>query len=136
MNKYKLLSAWMSAMRNPTIPDDEIALYALARMYNKHTLVYTKSSIWSTLASSTPLSYDEVCNYSDIKLAYLGRGHYVELIKKPVAQNITTGFSYAENVYDSSYYEAVPPNTNIDLHQPSGSTTEEGSDTHSLDKKF
>ena len=117
MNKYKSLSAWMAAMRNSTIPGDEIALYALARMYNKHTLVYTKSSIWSTIVSSMHLSYEKVCNYCDIKLAYFGRGHYVELIKKSAAQNITTNFSYAENVYDSGYYGAVV-NPNIVLHQP------------------
>ena len=107
MNKYKSLTAWMNAMRNPMIPGDQIALYALARMYNRHTLVYTKSSIWSTIASSTPMTCDEICNNCQIRLAYFVKGTYIELIKRPTTQNITTNFNYAENVYDSGYYEAV-----------------------------
>ena len=123
MNKYKLLSAWMNAMRNPTIPGDGIVLYAQARMYNWHTLVYTRSSIWSTVTSSKPMTYDEVCNNCQIKLAYFGKGNYIQLIKRPTTQNLRTHFSYAENVYDRRYYEAVSDTTQpvpgLDLHQPS-----------------
>ena len=105
-------------MRNPTVPTDEIALYALARMYNQHTLVYTRSSIWSTVASSTPLTYSEVCNECQIRLVFLGKGQFFELIKKPVAQSTSVPFAHAVNVYDSGYYEPIT-NTNPPPQQPS-----------------
>ena len=111
MNKYKSLSTWMSKMRNPAVPADEIALYALTRMFNRHTLIYTGSSIWSTVASSKPLTYGEVCNECQVRLVFLGKGHFVELIKRPVAQNTTVPFAHAENVYDSSYYKPITGNT-------------------------
>ena len=76
MNKYNSLSAWMTAMRNPTIPGDEITLYALARLYNRHCIVYTRSAIWSTIAMSKPMTPAELSKACDVQLVYLGKGVY------------------------------------------------------------
>ena len=54
-HKNLTLDVWMENMRNPLTHGDDIALYLLCRMYNKHAYVHTARYGWSTL----PLKVNE-----------------------------------------------------------------------------
>ena len=43
------LMYWINRMQKETIPADELALYCLSKVYNRHVKVYTSSYCWTTL---------------------------------------------------------------------------------------
>ena len=70
-------------MCSVTTPADELAIFALSKLYRWHSVVYTKDKTWSTIGTSTPMSEKEVYQQCDLKFILMGKGHYVQLIKKP-----------------------------------------------------
>ena len=46
--KEQTLSDWIENMRKETTPGDDMCLYLLARMYNKHVYVHNKLFYWCT----------------------------------------------------------------------------------------
>ena len=47
-DKEVTLSGWIENMRKETTPGDDICLYLLSRMYNKHVYVHNKQFYWCT----------------------------------------------------------------------------------------
>ena len=70
-HKKLTLNYWIENMRNPFTHADDIALYQLCRMYNKHTYVHISRYSWNTL----PLKIDNppsvVLPKCDIELVLL-----------------------------------------------------------------
>ena len=44
---------WMDVMEKPTVATDKLAIFALSKLYGKHTVIYNKSKPWSTLDPRT-----------------------------------------------------------------------------------
>ena len=61
------LNDWIKQMRLNTIHGDDIALYLLCRMYNKHAYVPTARYGWSTLPSKISTLFQEVTEKCDIE---------------------------------------------------------------------
>ena len=61
---------------------DEICLYALSRLYNRHIVVHTKTKSWSTMALQSPTNYENTLSKCDIHLLHMGRGIYGWLYRK------------------------------------------------------
>ena len=77
------LSEWCNVMHAVTTPADELAIFALSRLYRQHSVVYTKDKTWSTIGTSTPMNEKDVYQQCDLKFIIMGKGHYVQLIRKP-----------------------------------------------------
>ena len=107
------LSEWCHVMCCVTTPADELAIFALSRLYRRHSVVYTKDKTWSTIGTSTPMSEKEVYQECDLKFILMGKGHYVQLIKKPSLTMPVLPLQPMESVYESGYYENTTPVENI-----------------------
>ena len=82
MHKKKL-SQWLDDMRNQNTPADELATFALSRLYKRHSVIYTKNRTWCTIGTSKPLSEMDVYLSCDVRLVQMGPRNFVSLIKKP-----------------------------------------------------
>ena len=49
--KNTTIKYWIDDMTEPLTFGDEICLYGLCRMYDRHAMVYTKTKAWSTMAN-------------------------------------------------------------------------------------
>ena len=103
------LSEWCNNMRAISTPGDELAIFALSKLYRRHSVVYTKDKTWSTIGTSTPMSEKDVYQQCDLKFILMGKGHFVQLIKKPSVSMPVLPLQPMENVYESGYYEDVTP---------------------------
>ena len=107
------LSDWCHVMCAATTPADELAIFALSKLYNRHSVVYTKDKMWSTIGTSTPMNEKDVYQQCDLKFILMGKDHYVQLIKKPSVSMPVLPLQPMESVYESGYYEDVTPVENI-----------------------
>ena len=107
------LSEWCHFMHCVTTPADELAIFALSRLYRQHSVVYTKDKTWSTIGTSTSMSEKEVYQQCDLKFILMGKGHYVQLIRKPSLTMPVLPLQPMESVYESGYYENTAPAENI-----------------------
>ena len=63
--------SWLENMQKVTTEGDDIALYILASMYNKHVFVHNSMYGWSTLPYRMDDSYKDVVCKCDLELVYL-----------------------------------------------------------------
>ena len=72
---------WLTKMKKPRTPADELMLYALSILYRRHTIVYTKWQPWTTLKLelNNTLSTSEMHELCDTHLLFLGNNLYGEL---------------------------------------------------------
>ena len=101
------LSEWCNNMRSISTPGDELAIFALSKLYQCHSVVYTKDKTWSTIGTSTPMSEKDVYQQCDLKFILMGKGHFVQLIRKPSVSMPVLPLQPMESVYESGYYEDV-----------------------------
>ena len=95
-HKKQTLAEWIKWMVDEETAGDEIALFALARMYNRHVIVYTKKYHWTTVIHRVDVSEEEVAGWCDIHLLFIKPYVFGEIkrIRKPVAtSNISTPVS-------------------------------------------
>ena len=103
------LSEWCNNMRPISTPGNELAIFALSKLYQRHSVVYTKDKTWSTIGTSTPMSEKDVYQQCDLKFILMGKGHFVQLIRKPSVSMPVLPLQPMESVYESGYYEDVTP---------------------------
>ena len=77
------LNAWMEKMSKPDVPADELAIYALSRFFDRHTLIYTGVHPWTTLAPEHYNSVQEAHDRCQTHLVYLGHNMYGVLRPRP-----------------------------------------------------
>ena len=84
-HKNLTLDVWMENMRNPLTHRDDIALYLLCRMYNKHAYVHTARYGWSTLPLKINEDLDALLPKCDMELVLLHIWSFgkVQKIRKP-----------------------------------------------------
>ena len=131
MRKQSLLE-WLTNMRKYDTPGDEIVLYALSRMTRVHSIVYSKMATWCTVAVSQPILPSDLHKTCTVKLMYLGKRGFGELVQKPlyimpVYQPNTLG----ELVYSCGYYEVANDQPQSEVTPPTqgNSSTEVQLDT-------
>ena len=81
--QHKKLSfdVWMENMRSSLTHGDDIALYLLCRMYDKHAYVHTSRYGWSTLPLKVNKDLNVVLLKCDLELALLDMWSFGEVIK-------------------------------------------------------
>ena len=70
-------------MENPGTVPDGLMLYALSRAYNRHTLVFCKNRIWTTIEITEPMDEMALMNACNLHLVYVSEGVNGELKIKP-----------------------------------------------------
>ena len=74
---------WMEVMEKPTVAADELAIFALSKLYRKHTVIYNKAKPWSTLDPPYLMSETELHDNCQVHLVHVGRDSYGILRHKP-----------------------------------------------------
>ena len=103
----QVLSKWVENMRNPNVAVDEFAIYVLLRLYNHHSVIYTKGRVWSTTGTSKPMSEKELYMACDVCFVYMGPNNFISLIKKPITSMPVLPMQALENVYEGGYFENI-----------------------------
>ena len=62
---------WLVNIQKTTTHGDDIALYILARMFNKHVFIHNSMYGWSTLPYRIEDSYTDIVNKCDLELIFL-----------------------------------------------------------------
>ena len=94
-HKKLTLDVWIENMRNSLTHGDDIALYLLCRMYDKHVYVHTSRYGWSTLPLKVNEDLDTLLPKCDLELVLLDIWSFGEVrkIRKPkitVTSTVTT----------------------------------------------
>ena len=77
------LEQWLTLMESPTVYGDELMLYALARTYQQHVVVFNKHKCWCTICSDDYITGQHLLELCEIQLVYIGRHMFAELRCKP-----------------------------------------------------
>ena len=75
------LNDWIKQMKLNMMHGDDIALYLLCRMYNKHAYVHTAKYGWSTLPFEIDTPFIETTKKCDIELVLLHCWSFGEVLK-------------------------------------------------------
>ena len=70
-------------MTKPTTSADELAIFALSKIYQRHTVIFNASKPWSTLEPNGEILVEELFENCQIHLAYMGKDQYATLHRKP-----------------------------------------------------
>ena len=70
-------------MAKQTASVDELAIFALSKIYQRHTVIFNASKPWSTLEPDGEMLEEELFENCQIHLAYMGKDQYATLHKKP-----------------------------------------------------
>ena len=80
------LDSWLNIMKYEGIRGDETTIHALARVYQRHVVVYTKNRPWTTIKPDGTLNEENLWEMCDVHLLYLGQHVYAELKLKPFSE--------------------------------------------------
>ena len=113
-HKNLILDVWMENMRNPLTHGDDIALYLLCRMYDKHAYFHTARLGWSTLPLKINEDLDALLPKCDMELVLLDIWSFGEVhkIRKPTitASASTTTVIIPKNVVTPSNVSVITGN--------------------------
>ena len=71
-HKDMTLSGWIESMCKDSTPGDDLCLYLLARMYNKHVYVHNKMFYWFTAVHVIKSEMDlDLINDCDVELVFV-----------------------------------------------------------------
>ena len=76
------MNEWCDVMAKPTTSADELSIFALSKIYQRHTVIFNASKPWSTLEPDSEI-LEEFFKNCQIHLAYMGKDQYAILHRKP-----------------------------------------------------
>ena len=74
---------WCDAMMLRDTPGDEIALFILCHMFDRHCAVVTSSKIWCTLETDGNATDDQLLSECELQLLYIESAVFSEMHLKP-----------------------------------------------------
>ena len=77
------MDTWITNMQKKETFGDELMLYALARTFQRHIVVYTEYRCWSTVGTDVPINGDRLLDICHVQLVHVGKDMYAELRPKP-----------------------------------------------------
>ena len=85
------LGNWLLQMNRKRNAGDEVALFLLCKMFNRHAVVITKTGLWSTLSDTAGEGKLEIHAKCDICLVLIGKGNtgYGEVVHVTPARTTT-----------------------------------------------
>ena len=70
-------------MAKQTTRADELKIFALSKIYQRHMVIFNASKPWSTLEPDGEMLEEELFENYQIHLAYMGKDQYASLHRKP-----------------------------------------------------
>ena len=77
------LDTWVTNMCNERMYCDELGLMGLSKLYNRHSVVLTKTKLWSTIDADAPFNLLELLQKCSVRFVYLGHLRFSTLVWKP-----------------------------------------------------
>ena len=77
------LDTWVTNMDNNKMYCDELGLMGLSKMYGRHSVVLTKTKLWSTIDTDAPFNILELLQQCSVRFVYLGPLRFGNLVWKP-----------------------------------------------------
>ena len=109
-HKNVSFTEWINITSKDKNSADEIAIYFLAHMYNKHVMIYTTSHSWSTLLCHFSYSEQEIDEHCDMKLILLGEHRYTHVRPIcPLFEILPKPFSESSKIKDEDTKEGIKP---------------------------
>ena len=78
-----VLNEWCDAIAKQTTSADELAIFALSKIYQRHTVIFNASKPWSTLELDGEMREEELFENCQIHLTYMDKDQYATLHRKP-----------------------------------------------------
>ena len=102
-HKEITLSNWIDNMRKDETPGDNMCLYLLARMYNKHVYVHNKQFYWCTVVHKITYEMDlELINDCEVELVFVHSWVFGEVKRVRIPKGITPTTSISSSKPDGS----------------------------------
>ena len=122
------LSEWCNKMEKPTTGADKLAIFALSKIYQRHTVIFNASKPWTTLEPDGEMLETELYEHCQIHLAYIGKHQYATLHRKPFSvanappslRSMLEPMKLKKTTKRSCQQEAL----DLSLHKPTESTCE------------
>ena len=70
-------------MAKQTTSADELAIFTLSKIYQRHTVIFNASKPWTTLEPDGEMLEEQLFENCQIHLAYMGKDQYATLHRKP-----------------------------------------------------
>ena len=102
------IDQWMNVMARPDTAADELAIFALSKMYGKHTVIYNKARPCTTLDPPYPMTETELHDNCQIHLVYVGKDSYGILRRKPFIE--TAAPASVESMLEPMKLRKTPKN--------------------------
>ena len=77
------LDTWVTNMDNDKMYCDELGLMGLSKLYGRHSVVLTKSKLWSTIDADAPFNLLELLQQCSVWFVFLGHLRFASLVWKP-----------------------------------------------------
>ena len=81
--KNLVLNEWCDVMAKQTTSADELAIFALSKIYQRHMVIFNASKPWSTLEPDGEMLEEKLFENCQIHLTYMGKDQYATLHRKP-----------------------------------------------------
>ena len=132
------IDEWLLLMTSDSVFGDELMIYALSRVSQCHTVIFTSRSCWTTIGSDEPIDGNRLLEICQVHLLHIGLHMYAEIKSKPFVP--VTKITVTEppiQVLPALHDVSSPTNKTIDLsikhsHEDSdqvSTTTGDPSDT-------
>ena len=85
------INEWLEDMHKTTMHGDDIALYILSQMFNKHVFVHNSKYGWCTMPYRTEDNHQDIVAKCDLELVFLKCWAFGEVkkIRRPVRTSLT-----------------------------------------------
>ena len=70
-------------MENTSTGADELAIFALSKIYQRHAVIFNASKPWTMLEPDGEMLESELYKHCQVHLAYIGKHQYATLHRKP-----------------------------------------------------
>ena len=136
---------WCDIMSDCRNACDELFLFMLCELHNRHAVVFMSNQSWSMVQTDEPMTEDQIYAACDLHLIFLGQDVYGELMLKPTVnipfipssaslQSIDKNIDSQEVVPDNKHAENSHKQASPDhIHEKADSNTVESdpdSDNH------
>ena len=115
VHKKLTLNIWMENMRDPLLHADDIALYLLCRMYDKHVYVHTACFGWCTIPTKFDTKLGIILPKCDLELVLLDCWSFGEVIKirRPNIPVTPSSAFIPKNVMQDKTPAVIPQNVPV-----------------------
>ena len=77
------INQWILLMSSDSVFGDELMIYALLRVYQHHTVIFTSRSCWTTIGFNEPIDGNRLLQICQVHLLHIGLHMYDEIKSKP-----------------------------------------------------